>query len=381
MRTEPKHTLLLLLLATGVAIISGAARGQDTDGMVDLVGMGRDLSESLNCILCHSTTKGADEGKVGPSWFGLIQNAPRQRKIATVTSGASPGGAADEKPVTADEAYVLASITSPAKEIAVREGGPLKGSAYPPAMPPYPNLSSQQLDALVAYLKTLNEPGLAGPARMLAKREKTPDKAEEQFEIVVRDRARIQRVAMENVSTRAISVGLPGGYNYVFDPSTFSVKEVWVGGFLNVATERTARGRGYNRISDTGHLLGFEECLLPLGESDPVDQGFKDYLNNEADRIRRFVQEIQEPQVFSRHRFRDQPKFGGYTLSKTNAPTFLFSINGVQYKQRLEFESSSRLRFHFETRGASQPVRFRMKEHLIKGFTSSAGDFKDGVLS
>jgi len=384
MMTGRKHAsipLFIPLLGAVAAIAAGTARGQDTDGRVDLVEMGRDLSERLNCILCHSVEKGADLGKVGPTWFGLMQNPPRRRKIATAASGAAKESVSQEISAIADEAYALASITSPASEIAIRESGPLKGVAYPPAMPPYPNLPGQQLDALVAYLRTLNEPKFAGPSRILVEREKTPDNANEKFEIVVKDRARIQRVAMENVSTRAICVGLPGGYNYLFDPSTFSVKKVWAGGFLNVASERTARGNGYNRISDTGHLLGFEECLLPLGQSGPIDQGYKDYLNNETDRMRRFVEEMRDPQVFSRKRARDQAKFEGYTLSKTEAPTFLFAINGVQYKQRLEFENSRQLRFYFETQGASQPVRFRIKESLLKDVAFSAGDFTDGVLS
>ncbi|MFV1995080.1 MAG: c-type cytochrome [Verrucomicrobiales bacterium] len=384
MMTGRKHAFILLFIplwGTVAAIGTDTVQDRDTDAKVDLVEMGRDLSARLNCILCHSIEKGDDGGKVGPTWFGLIQKTPRQRKIIVAASDATRESVSREKSTTADEAYALASITSPASEIAIRESGPLKGTAYPPAMPPYPNLSDQQIAALVAYLGTLNEPEFAGPSRILVEREATPDNANEKFEIVVKDQARIQRVAMEDVSTRAISVGLPGGYNYLFDPSTFSVKKVWAGGFLNVASERTARGKGYNRISDTGHLLGFEECLLPLGQSGPIDQGYKDYLNNEADRMRRFVGEMRDPQVFSRKRSRDQAKFEGYTLSKTNAPTFLFSINGVQYKQRLEFENSSRLRFYFETKGASQPVRFRIKEHLLKGVACSAGDFADGVLS
>jgi len=379
MRTASKPALLLL--ATSMAIASSAVRSPAEVDKVNLVEMGRDLAESLNCILCHSTKEGSDEGKVGPTWFGLIQKVPRLRRIATTASGATPGNASQEKSVTADEAYVRSSIISPANEIAIRESGPSKDAAYPPAMPPYPNLSDQQLRALIAYLKMLNHPEMAGPAQIMAKKEPSPAVERNVFEITVKDRARIQRVAIENVSTRAISVGLPGGYNYIFDPSTLSVKKIWAGGFLNVASERSDRGIGYNRISDTGHLLGFDECLLPLGHSGPVDQGFKDYINNENDRTRRFIREMQEPRVFSGIQARDQAKFGGYMLSKTNAPTFLFSINGVQYKQRLEFEGSHRLHFHFETKGASQPVRFRIKEDLLGSFTSNAGSFSDGVLT
>jgi caa(3)-type oxidase subunit IV len=93
---------------------------------------GMELAFSNGCIGCHSTT---GERLVGPTWKGLYGS---QREFE--------GGST----AIADEAYLKESIQNPAAQI-------VKG--YPPAMPPYKNLSDEQMDAIIAYIKNLSSEG------------------------------------------------------------------------------------------------------------------------------------------------------------------------------------------------------------------------------
>lgn len=94
-----------------------------------LAKQGQQLSESQGCLSCHST-----DGSKGlaPSWFDL---SGRQVELEDGTT------------VTADDAYLRESITAPKAKM-------VKG--YPPVMVAYP-LSDEQLDAIVAYIKTLSD--------------------------------------------------------------------------------------------------------------------------------------------------------------------------------------------------------------------------------
>jgi len=90
---------------------------------------GERLSAKLACTTCHTT-----DGKpgTGPTWKGL---AGHEVELA------------DGSKVTADEQYLRESITDPNSKI-------VKG--YQPVMPAFKGLLSQaQLDALVAYIKSL----------------------------------------------------------------------------------------------------------------------------------------------------------------------------------------------------------------------------------
>ena len=102
-----------------------------TSGMGDMtpVEYGAVLFSQQNCAVCHSIdgTRG-----VGPTLKGLL-GRPEQ-----FTDGTS---------LIADDNYILESIINPAAKIV---------DTYPPAMPAtYSTLQPQQLDALVAYIKSL----------------------------------------------------------------------------------------------------------------------------------------------------------------------------------------------------------------------------------
>jgi cytochrome c oxidase subunit 2 len=101
-------------------------------GTVDLAKLpGVKLMESKGCLVCHRLdgTKGA-----GPTLFGLFNS-----KVTVIEGG-------KEKEVVADEAYLRRALKTPSAEVT-------KG--YADVMPPVPNLTDGDLDALVETMKQL----------------------------------------------------------------------------------------------------------------------------------------------------------------------------------------------------------------------------------
>ncbi len=92
---------------------------------------GEDLAGKNGCLGCHSTD---GSRRVGPSFKGLMGS---ERTV--VKDG-------HEVTVTADADYLIRAIRDPGAEIA---------KDYPPAMPPYPGLSDEDIKALQAWLETL----------------------------------------------------------------------------------------------------------------------------------------------------------------------------------------------------------------------------------
>ena len=90
---------------------------------------GETLSRQQGCIACHSVD--GSRG-VGPTWRGMFG---RQEHLA------------DGSVVTVDEEYLKESILNPNAKLV--EG-------YPPVMAAYP-LSDADLDAMIAYFKTLSD--------------------------------------------------------------------------------------------------------------------------------------------------------------------------------------------------------------------------------
>lgn len=338
---------------------------------IDLVAAGARLYQTY-CSLCHSIEPEGEHGLAGPAWYGLIGKLPRSRNVLVQPIGIQT--------ITADDEYIETSISQPNLHLAIRETDPEKGNAYAPSMPPYPHLTPQERRSLIAFMKTLNTPDNRGPEQVWEVKEALPDLPIERFEVVVKDRPLVYRVAMADVSTRALCVGLPGGFNYIFDPSTFSVKRAWIGGFVNLKAERTGRGDGYNQYGTNSRDLGFEECLLPLGESGPINQDFKDYLHNAAWRIEKSKVEMKATTAFVDRQPPDGAQFEGYQFDQGQAPTFLFRINGVEYAQRVVFESERVMHYYFATAGATGPLRFRILRDKILGVKTSAGTWVGDTL-
>jgi len=93
---------------------------------------GQKLSNSKGCMACHSVD--GVKTQPCPNWQGLFG------KERPLTSGET---------VVADEAYLAASITNSWDQVV---------QGYGKTMPPY-NFPQEEVDALVAYLKSLGEGG------------------------------------------------------------------------------------------------------------------------------------------------------------------------------------------------------------------------------
>ena len=91
---------------------------------------GKSLAQRVGCIACHSPN---GSGGAGPTWKGLYE------RQTTFTDGST---------AVADEAYIKQSITDPNARI-------VKGYSTGVMPPTYKTLSDEQLDQLVAYIKTL----------------------------------------------------------------------------------------------------------------------------------------------------------------------------------------------------------------------------------
>jgi len=100
------------------------------DEDVPLPELGEQLFRQQACNACHSIDGSPG---VGPTWLGTWNE---QRPLTDGTT------------VLMDEDYFIESIIQPNVKIV---------QGYPPAMPPYPNLTERQLQALLAYMKQIND--------------------------------------------------------------------------------------------------------------------------------------------------------------------------------------------------------------------------------
>ena len=81
-------------------LAAGTALGQ---AEYDAVERGKDVFESLGCIVCHSIAKDDLSAKTGPNLHGLFLTEPREREAAVPATG-------EKKKVKADKAYFTESV-------------------------------------------------------------------------------------------------------------------------------------------------------------------------------------------------------------------------------------------------------------------------------
>lgn len=98
----------------------------------DAVAAGKSLLQKHGCLGCHSLDGSV---MVGPTFQGI---AGRETLVVTAEG--------EQKIITADRAYLEKAILAPEAEIVI---------GFPPAMPAYPNLSDDELTALLNWLETL----------------------------------------------------------------------------------------------------------------------------------------------------------------------------------------------------------------------------------
>src|SRR5690606_28013864 len=166
--------------------------------------------------------------KSGPNLFGLFGAAPRDREIAEGTEG-------HRFTVKTDRTYLHNSIRAPATQLAVVERGAKEGEAYLPIMPAYNEqvVSDKQIDAIGAYLDTLNTRFKQGPVVKLVTTEgpQQYNPLEDSLQFLISDRVRTQRGPMVGLSGRSIHVGQPNSIHYSFDPRILGIGKIWQGGF------------------------------------------------------------------------------------------------------------------------------------------------------
>jgi len=92
---------------------------------------GETLAAKNGCLGCHSTD---GSKRVGPSFKGFWGS----ERIVTRDG--------QETTLVADESYLIKAVHEPSAEIV---------QGYPPAMPPYPGLSDEEIQDLKAWLETL----------------------------------------------------------------------------------------------------------------------------------------------------------------------------------------------------------------------------------
>ena len=120
---------------TGVTATAGGSAGGATaaTGGGGTGGGGGDAAAGqqiyqANCATCHSVDGSV---LVGPSWQGLYGSEIELE-----------GG----ETVTADDAYITESIRQPGAKI---------HTGFPNVMPPFANFSDEQINNVIAYIKTL----------------------------------------------------------------------------------------------------------------------------------------------------------------------------------------------------------------------------------
>src|SRR5690349_13640797 len=256
-----------------------AVSGGETNesSLIDIVARGKELFTSVGCAACHRVERDSQAVSTGPNLYGLFRSEARTREVVE-------GGEGHRFQVKANREYLYRSLRAPADQLAVAESGATQGVAYAALMPVFTKeiITDEQIDAIGAYLATLNDPGERGPVTWLGKLKPTPpyDPLADGLQWLVNDTVRMQRGPLPGTSARAIHVGTPGGINYSFDPRLLAIVKIWQGGFLDMSGELTNRGGKGLALGYESREIGFgqhEYLLAPLDAAgQPIDFTFKD---------------------------------------------------------------------------------------------------------
>lgn len=164
--------------------------------------------------------------------------------------------------------------------------------------------------------------------------------------IEVGNTPRVVRVHFSGIdSGRSIAVGLPGGFNYLFDAETLQVRTGWTGGFINVNRDRRGRGGGLCSIIGEQFASGSEPFPIRIGDPDKVPE----------------------------------TKFLGY--SRSGNPTFHYKVNGVNIKQSTTgYPSSKGLTYNFKIAKQKEDIFFLFDPEKVQLASSTAGEAERGRL-
>jgi mono/diheme cytochrome c family protein len=344
--------------------------------LVDLVKQGDQAFHALGCVECHAVQRDDTSLKTGPNLFGLFTLEPRDRQIAS-------GGEGHRFTIKTDHSYLVRSLRTPQEELAIGERGPQEGKPYPPVMPPFAPtvLSDRQIDAIGAYLMTLNAPQQQGPVSRLVEEKAVQnyDPMADRLQLLVDRTVRIQRGPMEHVSGRSIHIGLPNGLNYTFDPRVLAIAKVWQGGYLDMTGEFLNRGgQGLKPGYESREIdLGANEALLaPLNaEGKPVDFTFKDTKFQDGEAIRESLHSTQD------HLDRlaaVNAQFLGYSRDSSKpeaAPVFKYRVGRNTIAVQTDFAADGTVRISVEGEFAT-PQAFLLDPKVLAGLKVSGGELQ-----
>ena len=355
------------------------ASGQPTNiaKLTDYVQQGAELFKALGCVECHAVQPGDTSQKTGPNLFGLFQTTPRDREIST--------GEGHRFTIKADRAYLHRSVRTPPDELAIAEIGPTQGTPYLPAMPPIlPAVASdQQIDAIGAYLATLNEPSNQGPIVKLVRETglENYDPMTDRLQLLVDRTVRIQRGPMEHVSGRSIHVGLPNGINYTFDPRVLAIAQIWQGGYLDMGGEFLNRGgNGIKPGYESREIkLGAAGTLLaPLNAAgQPVDLSFQSPVFKDGAAVRAFLNSPRDlPDLIAEA----DAQFLGYERDSTNpaaAPAFKYRVGRNTLSLRTDFGADGVVQLVLDGEFVTAQS-FAVNEGVLGTLKLSAGKWENG---
>ena len=161
--------------------------------------------------------------------------------------------------------------------------------------------------------------------------------------IMVHHHPVVMRVHVEGAAARTIAVGLPGGMNYCFDADKCCVQFGWAGAYLDVGPDRVSRGG--NPCKLLGKRFEVGNIGFPLRTSD----GNK------------------RPVKMLEYRTAGMPRFhfdwGGILGSCTIAAA----------------KGKAGLVYNYEMPSMREALQFQVDDSAAE-FSSSAGDFQDGLL-
>jgi hypothetical protein len=347
------------------------------DELVDYVALGKETFESVGCNVCHSVIKDDSTATTGPNLFGLFTREPRSREVVE-------GGEGHRFNIKANTEYLHRSLRSPTDQLAVVEKGEKKGEAYLPVMPPFNSqiLSDVQIEAIGAYLASLNDLNNQGPVIKLMKQGEPEkyDPVEDRLQLLVDDEVRIQRGPMVNLSGRSIHVAQVNGVNYSFDPRILAIAKIWQGGFLDMTGEFTNRGgKGLKTGFESREidLTDKEFLFAPLNSARKlIDFSFKDAkfgdvetvkksLNNQKDHLAQ-VSEVDA-------------QFLGYTRdskSKSSTPYFKYRIGKNLISVQTTFESDGIVRIKVSGELKDEQT-FSINTNVLSHINASKGNVQN----
>jgi mono/diheme cytochrome c family protein/glucose/arabinose dehydrogenase len=362
------------------AVTVPAASGGETNekSLIDIVARGKELFTSVGCEACHQVERDSQAVSSGPGLYGLFRSEARTREVVE-------GGEGHRFQVKANREYLHHSVRAPADQLAVAESGPTRGAAYPAVMPPFTRevITDEQIDAIGAYLATLNDQGARGPVTWLGKLEPTPpyDPLADGLQWLVDDTVRLQRGPLPGTSARAIHVGNPGGINYSFDPRLLAVVKIWQGGFLDMSGELTNRG-------GKGLALGYESREISFGEREyllapldvsgqAIDFTFKDAKFGDMAAIR---EALYSPRDQLERIAAIDAQFLGYSRDsrdKLAAPVFRYRVAKNEIGVATRIAADGQVSIVLSGKLAA-PQAFALNDGLLRDAAPSAGRLEGG---